>query len=157
MQAISAVLMGSDYFMPESLRKSINDPLKTYFLGVKERAFKPFPEYWDFFWKNKTKTLYPLIIVVLNLFLYKFHLFSFHGTSGFLSYVIPVFALLWFFVSGISIILISNNILNQMVILVFLALPITGVAFFLEKSGKGPMAAAGFVILMLSFFIRYRQ
>ncbi|NVN05357.1 hypothetical protein HW509_07060 [Asaia spathodeae] len=157
MQAISAALMGSDYFMPESLRKSINDPLRDYFLGVKERALKPFPDYWNFFWKNKRETVYPLAIVLLSLFISELHPFSIHYTSSLLHVVISIIIIFWFLIFAISIILISNSILNQIATLVLLNIPITGLAFFLEKSGKGPMAASGFIILMISFYIRYKQ
>ncbi|OUI80742.1 hypothetical protein HK22_04640 [Gluconobacter sp. DsW_056] len=157
MQAVSAILMGSDYFMPEPLRKSINEPLREYFLGVKERSLKPFPDYWKFFWENKKKTIYPLIFVFITAVFFKYIQELIYGIFSYFPWLPPVLILFWLAAFSISVALMSNYVINQLIVLIFLAAPITGVSFFLEKSGKGPMAAIGFVVLMISFFIRYNH
>lgn len=149
-QATAAILMGVDYFTPKYIRESISSPLRDYFSGTRIRSISHFYGIWEYSLRHKWRSFYPFLYLSAATVV-------FHDNSAktYLTTHLSAFILIPFLTLVLVSIFLAMNFFNHLLLCLVVSLPIAGVALFLEKSERGPLAAIGFLILMTSFLIRY--
>lgn len=151
LQIAASILMGLDYFMPESWREKANDKAKAYFFGVQSRADSNITTAWEYFKSKTAKIVASALMLSLS-----------YGMLYFQSLPIlvenPVFLSLY---SIAALLLFAVGFLTLFNILMDILLPVSlgglfrAVTTFILGSPKGPLAAIGFICLCISFGLRY--
>ena len=152
MQAVAAALMGSDYFMPKAIRVKTNEILRGYFSGVRNRSYDGIGMFWKYALSNKWKTIYPTVyLTTLTVFVLHF------GQSTLETRMNLALLFLVLLIGMFYMFLISIYILDRLVSALMLNMPLVSISYFLERTEKGPLAAIGFIILVITFILRYLE
>ena len=150
-QIAASILMGLDYFMPESWREKANEKAKGYFSGVQSRVDSDMNSAWEYIKSKTAKIITASVMLGLAFLMLNFKSLPILMES-------PVFLSLW---SIATLLLFSGGFLTLFNIFMDILLPIgLGGLFrafttFILGSPKGPLAAIGFICLCISFGLRY--
>ena len=152
MQALAAVLMGSDYFMPTTVRDRVNRPIRIYISGVRVNTSNHIMSLYRFAMANKSKTVYPAIYVT------SFTTILLHFGQPAPGHMLSKLAVsAGALINLIAVMLVCRYLLSELVVLLVVAVPLGFLCMFLERSEKGPLAAVGFTVLLISLCVRYVQ
>lgn len=149
-QFAAALLMGLDYFIPDDLRAKANNYVKIYFNGMQKRVdadiAKSFSEF-----KGK---LFRVFIAIIQISIGSFFIFiSQHINTSSIYLLILILSIGGIFIiSGFS---FAFNAVFEFITRLGIATPFRILTTFLIGSPKGPIAAIGFLCLIISFFLRY--
>ncbi|MRJ44857.1 hypothetical protein KF946_00955 [Idiomarina loihiensis] len=151
LQIAASILMGLDYFMPESWREKANEKAKAYFSGVQSRIDSDITSAWEYIKSKVAKIITAVVMLGLAFLMLYFKSLPIIVES-------PVFLSLW---SIAPLLLFTGGFLTLFSIFMDILLPVglgglfRALTTFILGSPKGPLAAIGFICLCLSFFLRY--
>ena len=151
LQFFAALFMGLDYFMPDSWRTYLNSFAEKYFSGVQGRVDKDLVSSWEQIKNNSAKifvSIFSLATCFLTAELTKTPLLQ---ESPSLNSLL-VIAVVLLFAAGF---LPLFKIIIDLVVPVGFGGILRILTSFILGSPKGPLAAIGFVSLLLSFLFRY--
>lgn len=149
-QFLATALMGLDYFISDNFREKANAYIKNYFQGVQHRVdadvIKAFSEF-----KGKIfHVFFSLIQIAIGV---GFFAVSRYIDENLLLLLIATLILSAFFiVAGFN---FAFNVFFNLLTQLGIAAPFRFITTFLVGSPKGPIAAIGFLCLMISFYLRY--
>lgn len=151
-QIVASLLMGCDYFMPTAWRAKVNQTLFGYFSRLRNNLDK------DISQKIK-ETLAQLKVISFCLCLIAIAYAIYYFRVPLYENLTPILYLCLATISILCAALALHIIIGHAVKLL-VALGIGGVFFrsisvFLLKTEKGPLAGTGFLMLLVSFIMRY--
>ncbi|WMN59561.1 hypothetical protein NI389_15495 [Pseudoalteromonas xiamenensis] len=150
-QIAASILMGLDYFMPESWREKANEKAKAYFSGVQSRVDSDITSTWEYIKSKIAKIITAVVMLGLGFLMLNFNSLPILVES-------PAFLSLW---SIAALLLLTGGFLTLSNIFMYILIPVgLGGLFrsfttFILGSPKGPLAAIGFICLCVSFGLRY--
>jgi CBS-domain-containing membrane protein len=150
LQFFAALFMGVDYFMPDSWRAKINEHVSMYVSGVQGRVDEDLISAWQHVKHNSTKifvAIFSLTACYLIAALTKTPLLQEYQILN--SLLVIAVALL--FTAGF---LTLFKIIVDLLVPVGFGGSLRLFTSFILGSPKGPLAAIGFTILMVSFLVR---
>lgn len=150
LQFFAALLMGLDYFMPDAWRAKMNEYVASYFSGVQGRVDEDLMTSWQYVKKNAVKifvSIFSLGACYLISTLTKTPLLQEYQV---LNSLLVMAVVLLFAVGFITLF----NIIVDLLVPVGFGGSLRIFTSFVLGSPKGPLAAIGFTILMVSFLFR---
>lgn len=149
-QFAATILMGLDYFISDSFRSKANLYVKNYFRGVQERIDADVVQAFSEFKGKVFQFFVSLIQIIIGFGLFCFGL----GIDGELIWLLVgvLLTAVFFIVSGLS---FAFDSVFDLLAKLGIAAPFRFITTFLVGSPKGPIAAIGFICLMISFYLRY--
>lgn len=149
-QFAAAILMGLDYFIPDSFREKANAYVKNYFQGMQERVDTNIKHAFSEFKGKLFRILISLVQITIGV-----GLFAVGRHIGENSIWLLIGALLvagFFIIAGFN---FAFTAVFDFLTSLGIAAPFRFLTTFLVCSPKGPIAAIGFICLMVSFYLRY--
>jgi len=153
-QATAALMMGWDYLMPSSKREFLNSRLRNYFGQVQDNVDKSIV----LAWKDLISNIKPLILSLILAFS-GYNSFSYISNEILISF--PIMTTIFLGVAMIAFVggtlFVINLICKLIIPFCFGGMIFRVLTTFLLMTEKGPFAGIGFVILIISFFMRYKN
>jgi hypothetical protein len=149
-QIAATILMGLDYFIPDSLRETANAYVKRYFSGMQQRVDRDVNKAVNEFKGELPRVLIALIQIAAGVGL--FVLSRYVGESSIPLLILLLIGAMFFIISGFN---FAFNTFFDLLQTLGIAAPFRFFTTFLVGSPKGPIAACGFICLMVSFYLRY--
>ncbi|WP_405127936.1 hypothetical protein [Pseudoalteromonas sp. PB2-1] len=149
-QFAATILMGLDYFISDGFREKANLYVKNYFQAMQGRVDDDVKQALS---KFKSKLFGVLISFVqiaigVGLFLISHYI----GEDSILLFVGALIAAFFFIIAGFN---FAFTTVFDLLTSFGIAAPFRFLTTFLVGSPKGPIAAIGFMCLMISFYLRY--
>ncbi|WP_421221203.1 hypothetical protein [Aeromonas enteropelogenes] len=149
-QFAATILMGLDYFISDSFREKANAYVKSYFQGMQERVDADVKLAFSAF---KGKLFHVLISIIQIAIGVGFFVLSRYIDENSIWLLIGTLIVAGFFiVAGFN---FAFNSVFDLLTKLGMAAPFRFLTTFLVGSPKGPIAAIGFICLMISFYLRY--
>lgn len=153
-QVTAALMMGWDYLMPSTKRELLNSKLRQYFAQVQTNVDKSI----ILAWQDLISNIKPVIISII-LSLSGYH--SFNYISGDILVTYPILTSIALVIAMICFVggsLFLVNLLCKLIVpFCFGGMIFRVLTTFLLMTEKGPFAGIGFIILLISFVMRYKN
>nr|WP_278995729.1 hypothetical protein [Plesiomonas shigelloides] len=149
-QFAATLLMGLDYFISDSFREKANAYIKSYFQGMQERIDVDVKLAFSAFKGKLFHVLFSIIQIAIGVGLV---VLSRHIEENSIWLLIVALIVAGFFiVAGFN---FAFNTVFALLSKLGIAAPFKLLTIYLVGSPKGPIAAIGFIFLMISFYLRY--
>lgn len=153
-QVTAALMMGWDYLMPARLREKMNNKLKNRFLTIQSNVDTKMKDFIKEITSDYKVIMISAIMIILGLFMINninaLMNIGYPSVAFFISLIGTIsLALGGFFLLN----LVSNIITHFFISGVIPRMLLT----FLTLTEKGPFAGMGFIVLLISFFMRYQN
>lgn len=153
-QVTAALMMGWDYLMPARLREKMNNKLKNRFLTIQSNVDTKMKDFIKEITSDYKVIIISAIMIILGLFIINnintLMKIGYPSVAFFISLIGTIsLALGGFFLLN----LVSNIITHFFIGGVIPRMLLT----FLTLTEKGPFAGMGFIVLLISFFMRYQN
>lgn len=153
-QVTAALMMGWDYLMPAKWREKINEKLRSRFVTLQSNVDSKIIDFIKDLISNYKVIIVSLLMVASGLAIIdNLNFFMKFGYPS-LVFIISSIGAVTLALGGLFLVnLISNAITNFFVSGIIPRMLLT----FLLITEKGPFAGMGFIILLISFFMRYQN
>ncbi|KJF99481.1 tryptophan-rich sensory protein [Photobacterium leiognathi] len=149
-QFAATILMGLDYFISDSFREKANAYVRGYFQGMQERVDADVKQAFSEF---KGKLFHVLISIIQIAIGVGLCVLSRHIDENLIWLFIGILLVaLFFIIAGVN---FAFTTVFHLLTKLGIAAPFRFLTTFLVGSPKGPIAAIGFICLMISFYLRY--
>ena len=150
-QVAACLMMAAEYFFSKATRKSIDAYLVDYFGDIDSNVSKDWRRFLVYFRSERRRIFLSTSFVVCLVSFYN-PLFSYIDRAGVFA-VIGLLAILTFgFVKSMSV--VCSVVASAAVLFGFGGL-LRAISTFLLRTEKGPLAGAGFLLLLISFSMQY--
>ncbi|MDX6042986.1 hypothetical protein [Scandinavium lactucae] len=151
-QIVASLLMGCDYFMPSAWRAKINHSLSEYFSRLRDNVDRDISQKFKETLAQLQIVLFCLCLIAIAAAIYHFRVFLFESLPPILYLCVTIISLLC---AVIALHYIIGHTVKLLVALGLGGLFFRSVSVFLLKTEKGPLAGTGFLMLLVSFIMRY--
>ncbi len=151
-QIVASLLMGCDYFMPSTWRVKINQSLSEYFSRLRDNVDREISEKFREVFARLQIIFFCFCLLAIAVAIYHFRVFLFDNLPPILYLCVTMISLLC---AAIALHYIIGNIVKLLVALSIGGLFFRSISVFLLKTEKGPLAGTGFLMLLVSFIMRY--
>lgn len=149
-QFAATILMGLDYFISDSFREKANAYVRSYFQGMQERVDADVKQAFSEFKGKLFHVLISIIQIAIGVGLF---VLSRHIDENLIWLLIGTLLVAGFFIiAGFN---FAFTTVFDLLTKLGIAAPFRFLTTFLVGSPKGPIAAIGFICLMISFYLRY--
>jgi hypothetical protein len=151
-QIVASLLMGCDYFMPSTWRVKINQSLSDYFSRLKDNIDREISEKFKEVFARLQIIFFFLCLLAITAVMYHLRVFLFENLHPMLYLFVAMISLLC---ATIAVHYIIRNMVKLLVALSIGGIFFRSISVFLLKTEKGPLAGTGFIMLLVSFIMRY--
>lgn len=151
-QIVASLLMGSDYFMPSVWRAKINQSLFGYFARLRDNVDRDISQKFKETFAQLKRIFICLCLIATSSAIYYFRIFLYEHLTP-IPYLCLV--LISFLFSALALNVLIGHAIKLLVALGVGGLFFRSISTFLLKTEKGPLAGTGFLMLLISFIMRY--
>lgn len=153
-QVTAALMMGWDYLMPAKWREKMNNKLRARFVNIQSNVDTKMKDFIKEIASNYKAIIVSTLMIILGLFIINsINLLMQIGYPS-VAFVISFIGAINLALGGLFLINMVSNIITHF----FIGGVIPRVLLtFLIVTEKGPFAGMGFIILLVSFFMRYQN
>ncbi|KSY78790.1 hypothetical protein APU11_17930 [Enterobacter sp. 50793107] len=151
-QIVASLLMGCDYFMPSTWRGKINQSLSEYFSRLRDNVDRDISMRFKEIFAQLQIIFFCLSLLAIAVAIYYFRVFLFENLTPMLYLCITIISILC---AAIALHYIIGHTVKLLVTLGIGGILFRSISVFLLKTEKGPLAGTGFLMLLVSFIMRY--
>lgn len=151
-QIVASLLMGCDYFMPSVWRAKINRSLFGYFARLRDNVDKDISQKFKETFAQLKIIFFCLCLIAISYAIFYFRVFLYENLTPMLYLCLVIISLL---LSVLALHVIIGYAVKLLVALGVGGLFFRSISVFLLTTEKGPLAGTGFLMLLISFIMRY--
>lgn len=151
-QIVASLLMGCDYFMPSTWRAKINQILFGYFARLRDNVDRDISQKFKETFAQIKIIFFCLCLLAISYAIYYFRIFLYELLTPIPYLCLTLISLLF---SALALNVLIGHAVKLLVVLGVGGLFFRSISVFLLKTEKGPLAGTGFLMLLISFIMRY--